>query len=560
MKCWYKCRHCQERFLFKDCSPVEHEAKCPKFPVCCLSKKFGCRKKLVREDLAEHLRTCPFHQIRDFLKVKFLELDNFKLQMLSAQKSEMLIRKQYLETIVKHQKLLGKYQALYKENVNLLQKMKNDATKKENHLLLVKKTRATEAKYVKLSEQFILMGERNKKLQERVLFTDQQARQEAIKTAMSENRAKEFNRLLDEFHSDATEQYKLQHAEFSRTYNSFRAIHKDEVKQHFEKMLNKSGKLFRALYGDVWAKDLGMADEMTILKEDDFNFLQQYQKLLANQVTGIGRLFRGFIDKHMRLQEKQLDKLGYFFGLKGTYAKKYEVSDCIYKEVDLKNVAPQVLQNYNIKQIEGKIKQLEGLGDGNTPITEEVLHNAATEDIVLAVRDSSEISEVDPNNEVKVSPDEEAKTVYELNTDFKLDMSEFSLHPSPSVPNIAVDGGGIGLTELFEEKKEPLAFPEQLITLTEHKQEADEKQPIINLSPYTESNNLPEPSGEQRDQSNRLNPRLSSETKNPTEQQIKEAGLEPVDVGLGMRPIMLDPIAVARALQKKSQSLLGIRE
>jgi len=558
MKCWYKCRHCQEKLLFKDSTPDEHEAKCPKFPVCCSSAKFGCRKKLLREELPEHLRTCPFHQIRDFLKIKFLELDNFKLQMLSAQKSEMLIRKQYLETIVKHQKLLAKYQALYKENVKLLQKMKNDATKKENHLLLVKKNRGTEEKYIKLSEQFIRIREQNKKLQERILATDQQVRQEAIKTAMSENRAEEFHRLLEKFHTDATVQYQLQHAELSRKYKSFRAIHQDAIKQHFENMLKKSGELFRSLYGDVWSKDIELANEMTTLKEDDFNFLQQYQKLMANWVTGIGRLFRAFTYKHMGIQEKQLEKLGCFFGLTSISSEKDNVRDDIWEDVDFKNVAPQVLRNYNIKQLEWKIKQLEGLRDGDNPITEEILHNAATEDTLLAVIDSPEISEMDPNNEVKVSPDEEAKTVYEIDPAFKLDMSEFRLYPSPPVANNAVGRGGMDLTELFEEKKEPLALPAQEITLSEHKQEADEKQPI-NLSPYTQSNNVREPSSEQRAQSNRSNSWVSSETRNRTEQKIKEAGLEPVDVGLGIRPIMLDPVAVARALRKESRSLLGIR-
>merc|ERR1719499_2051385 len=114
------------------------------------------------------------------------------------------------------------------------------------------------------------------------------------------------------------------------------------------------------------------------------------------------------------------------------------------------------------------------------------------------------------------------------------------------------------LAELFEEKKEPLAPPAEEITLSEHKQEADEKQPI-NLSPYTQSNNVREPSSEQRAQSNRSNSWVSSETRNRTEQKIKEAGLEPVDVGLGIRPIMLDPVAIARALREESRSLLGIR-
>jgi len=550
LTCWYKCRYCKEKFLYKDITPKEHEKQCEKFPVCCLSKKFGCRKKVAREELESHLRTCPFHQIRDFLKLKQLQFDKVKLQMLTIQKSEMLVRKEHLEAIVKHQKLLEKYQTLFKEHVKLMEKMKNETKKERDRLLQVKKSRGTEVKYIKLSEQFMSVGEKNKELQERILSTDQQLRRDAIKTAMSKNRSKEFNHLLEEFYADAKVQYQLYHTDLQRTYKNFLTIHEDRIKEQFETILSKSGELFIALYGDVYKKGVGTADAIKTLKDDDFTFLRQYQKLMSNQLTGVGALFSGFIEKHIGIQEKQLEKLSGFLGLTDISSDKDENT---LEVVDFRYVAPEVLRSYNIKQLQRKIKLLEGLRDGATPITDEVLRNAFEREPELAIIDSPENPVTDDDNDIKVSPDGENKPVFEVNPSLKLDMNEFRVSPVPSVPDLQV-----GLNTLMaplEDEKEPSHRPRQEMTLSDAKEQADEKQAL----PQNYSNTLPEPMADNRITrigSNSLDP---PETANLTEHQNRDGRLSPVDVGLGMRPIMLDPTAVAKALQEGSRRLLRIR-
>jgi len=547
--------------LYKDITPKEHGKKCPKFPLGCLSENLGCRKRLIREDLEAHVKTCPFHQIRSFLKMKQLQFDKVKLQMLTIQKSEMLVRKEHLEAIVNHQKLLGKYQTLYKDHVLL---MENWTTKERDRLLLMKKSRGTEAKYIKLSEQFILLGERNKKLQEHILATDQELSREAIKTAMSENRSKEFNRLLRKFIGDAKVQYQLQHADLLSSYKSFLSIHKERIKGQFENMLNKSGELFVALYGDVYKnkKDAGMLNAMRTLKDDDFNFLRQYQEMMSNQVTGVSKLFSGFINKHMGIQEKQLGMLSSFFGLKDNSSEKDEDPNNIFETIDLRNVAPPVLRSYNINQLEQKIKLLEGLRDGATPITEEILRNAFENEPVLAVIDPPESPTLDTENEVKVSADDEAKPEYEVNPSLRLNMNEFRLRLLPSAPDFDVNLNMLDLGTVppqpLEDEKEPIAIPRQQLPLTDEKEEVDEKEPV-NLSSQPHPNTLPEPSEDLQINRTNSSPLNTSDLRNQIEHESGDRGLDPVDVGLGIAPVMLDPMAVARALQEGSRRLLGIR-
>jgi len=553
LTCWYKCRYCKEKLLYKDIIPQEHEKKCGKFPVCCLSKKFGCRKKVAREELEAHLETCHFHQIRDFLQLKQLQFDKVKLQMLTIQKSEMLIRKEHLEAIVKHQKLLEKYQTLFKEHVKLMEKMKNETKKERDRLLLVKKSRGTEVKYIKLSEQFMSVGERNKKLQEQILSTDQQVRRNAIKSAMSKNRSKEFNRLLEEFYADAKVQYQLYHTDLQKTYKNFLTIHEDRIKEQFETILSKSGELFIALYGDVYKKGVGTADAIKTLKDDDFSFLRQYQKLMSNQLTGVGALFSGFIEKHIGIQECQLGKLSSFLGLTDISSDKDEVLGNTPEVVDFRYVAPEVLRSYNIKQLQRKIKLLEGLRDGATPITDEVLRNAFEKEPELAIIDSSENPGTEDDSEIKISPDEEKKPVFEVNPSLKLDLNEFRLRPLSSVPNLEVHHNAP--PEPLEDEKEQLLRPRQEMAISDSKEQTDEKQPIS----QAHSNTLPGPTGDSRVTLTGTNSLHRPDAGNVTDNQNQEGRLTPVDVGLGMRPIMLDPTAVARALQEGSRRLLGIR-
>lgn len=491
-KCWFSCMHCQEKLLYKDITPNEHAEKCPKFPVCCSSKDVGCEKKVKREELEAHLRTCPFHQIRNFLKVKQLQFDKIKLQMLTVQKSEMYIRKEHLSVIVKHQKLLRKYQTLYKEHVQLMETVKNETKKERNRLLLVKKTRGMEVKYIKLSEQYMLLGERNRKLQQHILGADQQLRREAIETAMSENRSNELNRLLEEFLTNARVECQLHQAELSKSYKSFLSIHEDQIKERFENMLRKSGELFIALYGDVYKKDSGLADAIKTMKDDDFNFLRQYQKLLSDQVSIVSTLFGGFMEKHMGIQERQLDKLSSCFGWKNILFTKNETPRFTFEDIDMSNIAPQVLRSYNIRQLKRKIQLLKGLRDGATPITEEVLRNAFEKEPVLAVIDSWDVDKED-----ETSPVEETNPVHEVNPDLKLDMNDIRLGPFPSGPNWEVNHRpdvDMVSPEIFGDEKEPVVISREEVALSDEKEQADEKEPI-NLSNEAQSNATFEPLG-----------------------------------------------------------------
>lgn len=495
--CWFSCVHCHETLLYKDCTPKEHSEKCPKFPICCSSKDVGCEKKIKREELEAHLRTCPFHQIRNFLKVKQLQFDKIKLQMLTVQKSEMYIRKEHLEAIVKHQKLLRKYQTLYKEHVQLMETVKNETKKERNRLLLVKKSRGMEVKYIKLSEQFILVGERNKKLQQHILGANQQLKREAIETAISENRSNELNRLLKEFFTNAQLECQLHQAELSKSYKSFLSVHESQIKKRFENMLRKSGELFISLYGDVYKKDSGLADAIKTLKDEDFNFLREYQKLLSDQISVVSTLFSGFLDKHTGIQERQLGKLSSFFGLKNVLSKKDEIHQFTFEDIDLSNIAPQVLRSYNIRQLKRKIQLLKGLRDGATPITEEVLRNAFEKEPVLAVIDSPEEQSWEVDKVVETSNAKETKPVYEVNPALKLNMNDIRLGPLPSGPNWELNrmpDVEMVSPEIVGDESEPVVIPREEVALSDEKDHADEKEPI-NLSNQAQLNDPSGPSG-----------------------------------------------------------------
>lgn len=554
MECWFKCRHCRKVLLYKDSSPDEHEKKCHKFPVPCLSQNVGCRKKVPRDELEAHIRTCPFHRIRDFLRMRQLQYEKVTLQMLTVQKSEVLIRKEHLEAIVKHQKLLGKYQYLFKEHVNLMEKMKKETTKERDYLLLMKRSRETEVKYIKLSEQFILLGERNKKLQWRILATDQQVRRDAISEALSKGETKEFDGLLQEFLKNAKVQYEIQHAELQSNYKSFLSIHEENIKKSFETMLNKSEKLFTGLYGDIYEKRLGTKDALKTLKENDLNFLEGYQKLMSNQLSSVSTLFSEFLDTHRGIQDRQLARLSNAFGMSEISLNKDEIPEHILESVDLSDVAPQILRSYNISKLERKIKLLEGLRDGVTPITEEVLRNAIEQEPGLAISTPTENLAIE-EDEIKLPPEDEPATVYEVSPDLQLDISEFRVRHLPPAPDFEVDlnmlNVGMVPPEPFEDTKEELI-------LSDEKEEADEKEPIT--LPLNFLDSLPESLRDNRGFPINSDVRVPLDPRNNFEHPYDRNGrLTPVDIGLGMRPLLLDPTALAEAVQEGSRRLLGIK-
>jgi len=491
-----------------------------------------------------HIRNCPFHQIRDFLRMRQLQYEKVTLQMLTVQKSEVLIRKEHLEAIVKHQKLLGKYQNLFKEHVNLMEKMKKETTKERDYLLLMKRSRGTEAKYIQLSEQFILLGERNKRLQERILGSDQQVKRDAISNALSDDRAEVFNCMLKEFIMNAKVQYQVQHVELLTSYKNFLTNHERQIKKNFETMLSKSEELFVGLYGEIYKKNLADKDAMKNLKDNDLTFLGEYQKLMTSQITQISTLLTRFIDTHMGMQEEQLEKLTSFFGLSDISTDAEDIPPDILEGADLRHIAPQVLRSYNINQLERKIKLLEGLRDGVTPITEEALRNAIEQEPGLTINSHPEDIAPDIQDEIKLPPADEPKTVYEVNPELQLDINEFRVRPLPPAPDFEVDLNVLNIGDEFEDEKEPLDLPVQEISLPDEKEEADEK---VSLA-------LSEPSGGDAGLS------INSDLRVPTGTRNNMIGrFTPVDVGLGIRPVLLDPAAVAIALKEGSRRLLGIR-
>jgi len=557
IKCQFKCRYCHEKLLYKDSTPEEHERKCQKYPVCCLSNDVGCRKKVARSELERHVRTCPFYQIRDFLKLRQLQHQKITLQMLTVQKSEVQIRKEHLEVIVKHQKLLGKYQELFKEHVNLMEKMKTETTKKRDYLLLMKRNQITEAKYIKLSEQFILVGEMNKELTERILATDQQLRRDAIKSELSENRSKEFNRLLEEFHRHTKTQYKLQHVELLSFYKNLITSHEDQIKEQFETMLKKSETLFTALFEDGYHKDIGMVDAIKTLKDDDFNFLRQYQTLMANQINLVSALYSEFTEKHRGIHEKQLRKLSSFFGLRNTLSERDKISTDIREGSDLRDSEPQVFQSNNINHLEGEIKLVEDSRDRGKPITENVRQSALGQR-ASTIADPPKNLELEFGEEIEVSTTEKIKPTLNLNPALELDTNEFRLPLIPSAPKIIVDLNmldvGIVPPEPFEEEKEPLSLQDMIF---EEKEQVEEREPI-NLS-LVYSDTLLEHSGDNQTTFTGSRILCLPNTRNDNEYHRPEGRFTPVDVGLGTRPVMLDPSVVARALQVESRRLLGTR-
>jgi len=556
MQCKFRCRHCRKVLLYTDTLPEEHEKVCRKFPLPCRSHNVGCPSRVPRDEMEVHIRTCPFHQIRDFLRMKQLQYEKVTLQMLTVQKSEVLIRKEHLEAIVKHQKLLGKYQNLFKEHVTLMEKMKKETTKERDYLLLMKRSRGTEKKYIQLSEQFILLGERNQKLQERILGANQQVRRDAISEALSEDRAEVFNGLLKEFIMNAKVQYQVQHVELLTNYKKFLTSHEQQIKKNFETMLNKSEELFIDLYGEIYKKNLGDKDAMKTLKENDLSFLGQYQKLMANQISQISTLLSGFIDTHIGMQEEQLEKLSGFFGMSQISPDAEEIPKEILEGADLRHIAPQVLRSYNINQLERKIKLLEGLRDGVIPITEEALRNAIEQEPGLTVSDRTEDLGVETEDEIKLPPEDEPRPVYKINPELQLDINEFRVRPLPPAPDFEVDLNSLNIGEPLEEEKEPLDLPIQETTLTDQQDEADEKGSLAL------SLNNPDalPSGDNTGFSIGSDLRVLAEPRYNTEQHLGiEGRFTPVDVGLGVRPVLLDPAAVALALKEGSRRLLGIK-
>jgi len=552
VQCKFRCRHCRKVLLYKDTSPEEHEKVCHRFPIACPSKNVGCPRKVPRDEMEAHIQNCPFHQIRDYLRMRQLQYEKVTLQMLTVQKSEVLIRKEHLEAIVKHQKLLGKYQSLFKEHVNLMEKMKKETTKERDYLLLMKRSRGTEAKYIQLSEQFILLGERNKRLQERILGTDQQRRRDVITETMSDDRAEVFNCMLKEFIINAKVQYQVQHVELLTSYKNFLIKHEEQIKKNFETMLNKSEELFVGLYDDIYKKNLADKDAMKNLKESDLNFLQEYQKLMTNQISQVSTLLTGFIDTHMGMQEEQLEKLASFFGLSDISSDVEDISPDILEGADLRDIAPQVLRSYNINQLERKIKLLEGLRDGVTPITEEALRNAIEQEPGLTINTNTEDISLDIEDEIKLPTENERKPVYEVNPELQLDINEFRVRPLPPAPDFEVDLNVLNIGEAFEEEKEPLDLPVQEISLLDEKEEGDEKASLT-LSRNNRDALLVSSGG---------NPVFSvnSNVRVPTVARNSRNGrFTPVDVGLGVRPVLLDPEAVAIALKEGSRRVLGIK-
>jgi len=549
MQCKFRCRHCRAVLLYKDTSPEEHEKVCHRFPVACPSQNVGCPRKVPRDEMEAHVRTCPFHQIRDFLRMRQLQYEKVTLQMLTVQKSEVLIRKEHLEAIVKHQKLLGKYQDLFKEHVNLMEKMKNETTKERDYLLLMKRSRGTEAKYIQLSEQFILLGERKKKLHERILGMNQQVRRDAISQALSEDRAEVFNGLLEEFIMNAKVHYQLQHVELLTSYKNFLTNHEQQIKKSFETMLNKSEGLFIDLYGDIYKQNVGDKDAIKTLKENDLQFLGKYQRLMTNQIAEVSTLLTGFIDKHMGMQKEQLEKLSNFFGMINISSDAAEIPPDILEGADLRHIAPQVLRSYNINQLERKIKLLEGLRDGVAPITEEALRNAIEQEPEIIINARTEDIALEIEDEIKLPPEQDSKPVYEVNPNLQLDINEFRVRPLPPAPKFELNLNRL-VVEPLEEVKEPLDIPFQETSLTEQKEEADEKTPLT-LS-LNHPNGLLEPSGG--------NTRFSIDSSSRVGAVNNTDGrFNPVDVGPGVTPLLLDPEAVAVALKEGSRRLLGIK-
>jgi len=549
MQCKFRCRHCRAVLLYKDTSPEEHEKVCHRFPVACRSQNVGCPRKVPRDEMEAHIRTCPFHQIRDFLRLRQLQYEKVTLQMLTVQKSEVLIRKEHLEAIVKHQKLLGKYQDLFKEHVHLMEKMKNETTKERDYLLLMKRSRGTEAKYIQLSEQFILLGERKKRLQERMLGMNQQVRRDAISQALSEDRAEVFNGLLEEFIMNAKVHYQLQHVELLSSYKNFLTNHEQQIKKSFETMLNKSERLFINLYGDIYKQNVGDKDAIKTLKENDLQFLGKYQRLMTNQIAEVSTLLTGFIDKHMGMQKEQIEKLSNFFGMINISSDAEEIPPDILEGADLRHIAPQVLRSYNINQLERKIKLLEGLRDGVAPITEEALRNAIEQEPEIIINTRTEDIALGIEDEIKLPAEQDSKPVYEVNPDLQLDINEFRVRPLPPAPKIELNLSRLA-AEPLEEEKEPIDIPFQETSLTDLKEEADEKTSLtlsLNLP-----NLLPEPSGGNTSFSIDSTSRVG--TRNNTDGRFN-----PVDVGFGVTPILLDPAAVAVALKKGSRRLLGTK-
>jgi len=544
MQCKFKCRHCRAVLFYKDTSPEEHEKVCHRFPVACRSQNVGCPRKVPRDEMEAHIRTCPFHQIRDFLRMRQLQYEKVTLQMLTVQKSEVLIRKEHLEAIVKHQKLLGKYQDLFKEHVNLMEKMKNETTKERDYLLLMKRSRGTEAKYIQLSEQFILLGERKKKLQERILGMNQQVRRDAISQALSEDRKEVFNGLLEEFIMNAKVHYQLQHVELLTSYKNFLTNHEQQIKKSFETMLNKSEGLFIDLYGDIYKQNIGDKDAIKTLKENDLQFLGKYQRLMTNQIAEVSTLLTGFVDKHMGMQKEQLEKLSNFFGMINISSDTEEIPPDILEGADLRHIAPQVLRSYNINQLERKIKLLEGLRDGVAPITEEALRNAIEQEPEIIINARTEEVALGIEDEIKLPPDQDSKPVYEVNPNLQLDINEFRVRPLPPAPKFELNLNRL-VVEPLEEEKEPLDIPFQETSLTDQKEEADEKTSL------TLSLNHPNVRGGNTvfsiDSTSRVGARNNTDGR-----------FNPVDVGR-VTPLLLDPAAVAVALKQGSRRLLGIK-
>jgi len=555
MQCKFRCRHCRADFFYKDTSPEEHEKVCHRFPVACRSQNVGCPRKVPRDEMEAHIRTCPFHQIRDFLRMRQLQYEKVTLQMLTVQKSEVLIRKEHLEAIVKHQKLLGKYQDLFKEHVLLMEKVKNETTKERDYLLLMKRSRGTEAKYIQLSEQFIRLGERKKRLQERVLGMNQQVRRDAISQALSEDRAEVFNGLLKEFIMNAKVQYQLQHVELLTNYKSFLTLHEQQIKKSFEIMLNKSEGLFFELYGEIYKQNVNDKESIKTLKENDLQFLGKYQRLMTNQIAKVSTLLTGFIDKHMGMQKEQLEKLSSFFGMINISSTPEEIPPDILEGADLSHIAPQVLRNYNINQInqlERKIKLLEGLRDGVAPITEEALRNAIEQESDVISSTRTEDISLEIEDEIKLPTVQDTKPVYEVNPNLQLDINEFQVRPLPPASRFEVNLSRINIAEPMDEEKEPLDIPYQEMSLPDEKEEADEKTSLT-LS-LNHRNAPPEPSG------GNIVFSIDSNFHIPTEPRNNTGGrYSPVDVGQGGTPLLLDPTAVAVALKEGSQRLLGIK-
>merc|ERR1711920_668562 len=255
------------------------------------------------------------------------------------------------------------------------------------------------------------------------------------------------------------------------------------------------------------------------------------------------------IDKHMGMQKEQLEKLSNFFGMINISSDVEDIPPDILKGADLSHIAPQVLRSYNINQLERKIKLLESLRDGVAPVTEEALRNAIEQEPEIIINARTEDIALEIEDEIKLPPKQDSKPVYEVNPNLQLDINEFRVRPLPPAPRFELNLHRL-VVEPLEEEKEPLDIPFEETSLTDQKEEADEKMSLT-LS-LTHPNVLLEPSGGNTgfsiDSTSRVGARNNTDGR-----------LNPVDVGPGVTPLLLDPEAVAVALKEGSRRLLGIK-